>query len=200
MSKTKIVLASLASVGLLGAVALPVATYADNGDQLVYITLDESVTNPDPECDVDLDTNEEFGTTPGTNDEQGFTVTIKDKSGSLALTPTVDGETDKTPTDTEGTGAYIPTLGGQVDDMAIVSLGWGWKASFDTGHHSGTGDFTPNADIVGKYNPITSAGTTVASSNGPSTGDTITYKYGIAPGTTTAGTYSNIVTIITTAN
>jgi hypothetical protein len=200
MSKTKIVLASLASVGLLSAVALPVATYADTGDQLVYITLGESVTNPDPECDVDLASNELCETTPGTNDDDGFTVTIKDKAGSLALTPTVDGTTDKTPTNTETAGAFIPTLSEPVDNIANVSLGWGWHAAFDTTGHSGIGVFTPNDDIVGKYNPITSGGTTVASSDGPSTGDTITYKYGIAPGTTTAGTYSNIVTIITTAN
>jgi hypothetical protein len=199
MLKNKILVASVASLGLLGVIALPVATYAD-GDQTVYITVEESVTNPDPECDVDINGNEECGTVPGTNDPAGFTVTIKDKDSVLSLTPSANGTIDLTPTGTEATDAFIPTLVAPVTDLASVSLGWGWKALFDTTGHSGSGTFTPNAAIVGKFNPISASGTTVASSNGPSTGDEITYKYGIAPGTTTAGTYSNIVTIITTAN
>ncbi len=124
MSKTTAALAALGVVAGLGVAALPLSSYAVEDQEDIKVTLSVndsiSITTTDPDnpetalnaapitaaTDGGVSASSPILVTVKTNNEGGYTVKLKDKDATTALTTTGDGTPIPSGTPTQGVSAW----------------------------------------------------------------------------------------------
>jgi hypothetical protein len=186
MTKPTKVAAALGIVAGLAVSALPLASYAASEDVTVSVTIQSTLGGDEMECttanagSVAAGSFAEATCEFSASSNNGLSIAIKDKDAVLNL---VNGANTIAPI------AATETLTGN-----LTQNGWGYKFNVTTD------TTTPGTNSNGgKYTAITASNVTVYNTNTAGTveGD---FKFGVkTPASQATGTYTDIVTITTTA-